>query len=236
MKILVVEDEKPIGSFIRKGLEERGFTVDLCNDGDEGYLRASSYPYDVVILDIMLPGRDGLSIVKGLRQNSNPVPVILLTARNGLSDRVEGLDLGADDYLTKPFFVDELVARVHALIRRATGDPIRFRQAGDLVLDLMTRQVRRGSRTIELTAREFNVLEYLMRLPGRVVTRTQLLEHIWGYHFDPSTNVVDVYIRRLRGKISAPGEEPLIETVRGVGYRLVAPGDTLAESTGPTPV
>jgi DNA-binding response OmpR family regulator len=219
MKVLVVEDEKKIASFVRQGLEEQGFVVDVCGDGNEALTAATTRAYDAIILDIMLPGRDGLSILKQLRTKKNTVPVILLTARTELNERVEGLTLGADDYLTKPFYIEELIARLHAITRRATGEQLSVLQAGDLVVNLITREVNRGGRAIELTAREFNLLEHLMRSPGRVLTRTQLLEHVWGCDFDPETNLVDVNIRRLRKKIDDDGV-PLIETVRGVGYRI----------------
>jgi two-component system OmpR family response regulator len=223
MRVLVVEDEGQIAGFIRKGLEEQGFHVDWSADGDEGFRLASTQPYDALVLDIMLPGRDGLSILRNLRQKHNPVPVLLLTARSALDERVEGLNLGADDYLTKPFFVEELVARVHALVRRASGERTSLLQAGDLSVNLITREVRLGDAPVRLTTREFNLLEYLMRSPGRVLTRTQILEHVWGYDFDPSTNLIDVHIQRLRKKITAEGQDPPIETVRGVGYRFRKP-------------
>lgn len=222
MKILVVEDDAKIASFVQKGLKEQGYVVDICRDGDEGYDLASSETYDVILLDIMLPGRDGLSILRALREDKNTVPVILLTARSGLDERVEGLNLGADDYLPKPFFIEELIARILAVSRRASGERLSVIQHGDLTLNLITREVRHGDETLELTSREFNMLELLIRSPGRVYSRTQLLEHIWGYDFDPQTNVVDVYIRRVRGKIDTPENSSFIETVRGVGYRFRA--------------
>ena len=220
MKILLVEDEKRISGFVRKGLEEQQFTVDVCADGNEGYLLATTQQYDAIVLDIMLPGRDGLSILKNLRSQKNTVPVILLTARTELDERLEGLNLGADDYLTKPFYVEELIARIHAIVRRASGEKSSTLQAGDLVVNLITREVKRGDAPIRLTAREFSLLEYLMRAPGRVFTRTQILEHVWGYDFDISTNLIDVHIQRLRKKIGPDGQDPFIETIRGVGYRF----------------
>lgn len=216
----MVEDERKIAGFIRQGLEEHGFNVEVCGNGDEAYTLATTRPYDTIVLDIMLPGRDGLSILRGLRERKNAVPVILVTARTELNERVDGLNLGADDYLTKPFYVEELVARIHAVARRASDTPPGILRADDLTVDLMSRHVRRGGREIELTAREFALIEHLMRMPGRVYTRTQLLEHVWGYDFDPETNLVDVNIRRLRKKIDEESETPLIETVRGVGYRI----------------
>lgn len=222
MRVLVVEDEEKISGFVRRGLEEQGFAVDLCDRGDEAYERIQSYPYDAVVLDIMLPGRDGLSVLRALRKDKNPVPVILLTARSALDERVEGLNLGADDYLAKPFFVEELVARLHALARRASGTEQSVLRSGDLSVNLLTREVKRGNTPITLTSREFNLLEYLMRSPGRVLTRTQIIEHVWGYHFDPETNLVDVHIQRLRKKLGAKEPNRYIETVRGVGYKFAA--------------
>jgi len=220
MKILLVEDEKKIAAFVRKGLEAAGFVVDVSHHGDEGYMLATTRPYDAVILDIMLPGRDGLSILRNLRERKMAVPVILLTARSELNERLEGLNLGADDYLTKPFFIEELVARLHVVTRRAAGTGQSLIRVADLTINLLTREVSRGGRTIELTAREFQLLEHLARTPGRVLSRAQICERVWSYDFDPGTNLVDVYIQRLRKKIDA-GEEPkLIETIRGVGYRM----------------
>lgn len=223
MKILVVEDEKKIASFIRMGLEGAGFEVELSHHGDEGYTLATKRPYDAIILDIMLPGRDGLSILKNLRHKGNPVPVILLSARAEPHERVEGLNLGADDYLVKPFYIEELVARLHVVTRRAAGTSTSTIQVEDLTIDLLTRQVNRAGRDIELTSREFQLLEHLARNPGRVLTRAQICERVWEYDFDPGNNLVDVYIQRLRRKLEAPGSEPLIETIRGVGYRIRKP-------------
>lgn len=224
MKVLLVEDERKIAGFVCAGLKEQGFLVEHCATGDAGFERASNAEYDIILLDIMLPGRDGLSILKGLRKAGKATPIILLTARNELDDRVEGLSLGADDYLAKPFFVEELIARIHALLRRVSGERQNVLTVGDLRLDRITREVAWQGHTVDLTGREFNLVEYLMRSPGRVFTRTQILEHVWGYDFDPSTNVVDVCIQRIRKKIAsfgvtADGESP-IESVRGVGYRF----------------
>jgi len=223
MNVLVVEDEKDVAGLIRKGLEEQGFQVEVSNDGHEAFSLATTRQYDAIVLDIMLPGRDGLSILSSLRKKRNTVPVILLTARSELEERVEGLDLGADDYLTKPFYVEELVSRLRAVVRRTSGDQLSILQAGELTVNFVTREVKRGDRPIRLTAREFGLLEYLMRSPGRVYTRTQIIEHVWGYDFDPNTNLVDVYIQRLRKKIRGDSNDDLIETVRGVGYRFVKP-------------
>jgi len=224
MKVLLVEDEKKIADFVCAGFKEQGFVVDHCADGVDGYAHAASGGYDVIVLDIMLPGRDGLSILKGLRKAGDATPIILLTARNELDDRVEGLTLGADDYLAKPFFVEELIARTQALMRRVSGERQNVLAVGELRLDRISREVTWHGEAVDLTGREFNLIEYLMRSPGRVFTRTQILEHVWGYDFDPSTNVVDVCIQRIRKKIAsigfgAEGESP-IESVRGVGYRF----------------
>jgi two-component system OmpR family response regulator len=225
MKILLVEDDRKISSLIKKGLREQGVLVEACENGDDGFTLATEQAYDVLILDIMLPGRDGLSILRGLREEKITAPVILLTARSALQERVEGLNLGADDYLSKPFYMEELLARIHAVTRRATGESLSLMQAGPVTVNLITREVRVGKVKVELTIREFNLLELLMRSPGRVLTRTQILEHVWGYDFDPQTNVVDVYVRRLRSKMDVNPEAPLIETVRGVGYRMIKPGE-----------
>jgi DNA-binding response OmpR family regulator len=192
----------------------------VCVDGDEGYQFASTQQYDAIVLDIMLPGRDGLSILQNLRKRANGVPVLLLTARTELGERVEGLNLGADDYMTKPFYIEELIARLHALTRRASGERASILQSGPLRVDLLEREVFVDDAAVRLTTREFNVLEYLMRSPGRVLTRTQILEHVWGYDFDIATNLIDVHIQRLRKKLGADASA-LIETVRGVGYRFV---------------
>ncbi|MGB7377169.1 MAG: response regulator transcription factor [Rivularia sp. (in: cyanobacteria)] len=220
MNVLFVEDEAKIADFVRAGLKEQGFTVDYCDNGNDGYLQALDNEYDAIILDIMLPGKDGLSILKQLRREGKNTPVILLTARNELDDRLQGLNLGADDYIAKPFFVEELVARIHAVIRRSVGERQNFLAVGALKLDRITREVTCSQKAIELTTREFNLLEYLMRSPGRVFTRTQILEHVWGYDFNPNTNVVDVCIQRIRKKIDPINKEELIESIRGVGYRF----------------
>lgn len=222
MHVLFVEDELKIANFVQVGLKEQGFVVDYCDNGDLGYDRAMHNQYDVIVLDIMIPGRDGLSILKYLRRSGRNVPVILLTARNELDDRLEGLNLGADDYIAKPFFVEELVARMHAVVRRSTGDRQNLIAVGNLKLDRVTREVTCHEQAVELTTREFNLLEYLMRAPGRVFTRTQILEHVWGYDFNPNTNVVDVCIQRIRKKIDF-ADPSWIESVRGVGYRFRKP-------------
>ena len=223
MRVLVAEDEPAIVSLVRKALEAAGFVVDETGNGDEALDLAASVPYQALVLDVMLPGRDGLSILRLLRERKNETPVLLLTARSGLRERVEGLNLGADDYLSKPFYTDELVARLNAIIRRRSGDPVSVLRAGDLAVNLITREVRRGELRVELTAREFALLICLLRSPGRVFTRMQLCEHVWDFHHDPGTNLVDVYIQRLRKKLQDPSETIFIETVRGVGYRLAPP-------------
>jgi two-component system, OmpR family, response regulator len=223
VKVLVIEDEKKINSLVRKGLEAQGFVVETTQSGDEGYLLATTRPYDVLVLDIMLPGRDGLSILRNLRERKVALPVILLTARSELNERLEGLNLGADDYLTKPFFIDELIARIHAVTRRASGAVQSILSVSDLSMNLLTREVRRGTTRIELTPREFSLLEHLMRSPGRVLTRVQICEQVWDYNFDPGTNLVEVYIQRLRKKVDGMSPVKLIETIRGVGYRIDVP-------------
>ena len=219
MRILVVEDDAKIASFVVNGLKQSGFAVDRCPDGDEAHTLASTTAYDAAIVDIMLPKMDGLTLVQKLRKEGARVPVIILSARATVDDRVKGLQAGGDDYLTKPFAFSELLARVQALIRRAThtGEPTRL-ASGDLTLDLLNREVTRGGERIELQAREFALLEYLMRHLGHVVTKTMILEHIWDYSFDPQTNVVDVLVCRLRNKVDR--DKKMIHTIRGVGYVL----------------
>ena len=222
MKLLVIEDEAKIASLLKKGLQEQGFTVDISGDGEDGFERATKTPYDAIVIDIMLPKRDGLSVLKMLRTRKVTAPVMIITARGDVNERVEGLNLGADDYMAKPFSMDEVVARIRALVRRVTGETITLYKVGDLMMNLVTREVSRGSRRINLTVREFRLLEHLMRLPGQVVTRTQLIERVWEYHFDPGTNLVDVDIQRLRRKIDDGEDVKLIQTVRGVGYCVCA--------------
>jgi len=223
VKILLVEDETEIGELIKNGLEKEGFVLDYCQDGDSGMEHAMTRSYDAIVLDVMLPGRSGLEILKMVRAGHNNVPVIIITARGETEDRIEGLDLGADDYLPKPFFVEELIARLRAIWRRSSETGMSVLSVGALSANLMKREVVRSGVQIEMTPKEFSLLAFLMRAPGRVLTRTQILEQVWGYHFDPGTNLVDVYIRRLRSKIDIEGEVPLIETLRGVGYRMQDP-------------
>ncbi|MCA8924021.1 MAG: response regulator transcription factor [Planctomycetes bacterium] len=218
MRVLVVEDEPKLGAFLQRGLSEAGFDVHHTPNGDEGYELAQTKPWDAIVLDIMLPGRDGLSILTQLRKQRNAVPVILLTARSELDERLEGLGLGADDYLTKPFFLEELIARIHALIRRLSRDQLSVLEVGPIKLNLLTRELEIEAQAVELTTREFSLLEYLCRSPGRILSRTQIYERVWGYDFDPRTNLVDVYVGRLRKKLGVAAD--YLETVRGVGYRL----------------
>ena len=221
MRVLVIEDDPTIADFVAKGLRENGFAVDVASDGDEGLQAATAGPYDAAIVDVMLPRRDGLSVIDALRARGIRTPVLILSARRSVDDRVRGLQAGGDDYLTKPFAFAELLARVQALIRRATGaaEPTRLAFA-DLSMDLLTRKVTRGGQPLDLRPREFALLEYLLRNPARVLSKTMILSHVWGYNFDPNTNVVDVLVSRLRDKIDRPFEHKLLHTVRGVGYVL----------------
>lgn len=221
MKVLLVEDERKIADIVCDGLGARGVEVEHVNSGHLGFERAQDSQFDAVVLDIMLPGRDGLSVLEGLRRKGISTPVLLLTARNELGDRVKGLDLGADDYLAKPFYVEELYSRLNALTRRDKQGSL---QAGGMRLDRIQRHATWHGQALDLTAREYSLLEYLMRSPGEIFTRTQILEHVWGYDFDPTTNVVDVCVKRLREKMIAvvDGEKKFlpVETVRGSGYRF----------------
>ncbi len=223
MRMLVVEDDKKIASFVVKGLKQSGFAVDHCVDGESGFLLARTTPYDAAVIDIMLPKLDGLSLVQQLRKEQVRMPVIILSAKATVDDRVKGLQAGGDDYLTKPFAFSELLARVQALIRRSTqvSEPTRL-VVGDLSMDLLTREVIRDGQTIDLQTREFSLLEYLMRHAGRVVTKTMILEHVWDYSFDPQTNVVDVLVHRLRSKVDKDFQKKMISTQRGIGYVLKA--------------
>ncbi|MGI8437444.1 MAG: winged helix-turn-helix domain-containing protein [Chthoniobacterales bacterium] len=221
MRVLVVEDEKKLASFLRKGLLEDNLAVDVLHEGEEALERILSQPYDAIVLDIMLPRRDGLSILREMRRQHCNTPVLLLSARGNVNERVEGLNSGADDYLPKPFSITEVVARVRALLRRASGDHATLMRVGDLSLNVVTREAIRAGRKIELTNREFAVLEYLMAHAGRVLTKTALCEHVWEHHFDTGTNVVEVCIQRLRRKIDQDHPRKLLQTVRGTGYRLL---------------
>jgi heavy metal response regulator len=222
MRLLVIEDEKKLAGFIRKGLEEEGYAVDVASDGETGLDMALDGVHDLILLDIQLPRKDGLTVLRELRRKKIATPVLLLTVRATIEDKVLGLDSGADDYLTKPFAFEELVARVRALLRRRSEGKEPILRVSDLNLDPSRRTVYRGDIRIDLTAREFALLEYFMRNPGRVLTRTMIMEHVWDYNFDPMTNVVDVYVNYLRRKIDAEGKPRLIHTVRGAGYVLNA--------------
>jgi len=220
VRILVAEDARRLAGIIRRGLQEDGYTVDNAYDGEEAQYMAETTPFDLVVLDIMLPKKDGLAVCRELRAKRVGVLILMLTAKDTVEDRVAGLDSGADDYLVKPFAFTELLARVRALLRReAPPKPLQL-QVGDLVMDVQTREVWRGARKIELTAKEYAILEYFMRRPQAVVTRTKLGENVWNYEFDGLSNIIDVYVRRLRSKIDEDGQESLIQTLRGAGYRL----------------
>jgi len=221
VRALLVEDDNTIADFVARGLREAGFAVDRAGDGEAGLSSALKQSYDVAIVDLMLPKRDGLSLIEALRSKRIATPVLILSARRSVDDRVRGLQSGGDDYLTKPFAFTELLARVQALVRRSTrpADPTTL-TAGDLELDLLSRRVTRGGKPIDLRPREFALLEYLMRNTGKVVSKTMILSHVWEYSFDPQTNIVDVLVSRLRERIDRPFDQKLLHTVRGVGYVL----------------
>jgi len=223
MRILVVDDDRRLCGIIKRGLLEEGYAVDVAHDGEEGGYLAESESYDVIILDIMMPIKDGLEVCRSLREKRVNIPILMLTARDSVEDRVTGLDAGADDYLVKPFAFNELLARIRALLRREGASKSPRIQVGDLVLDTVTRESWRGQRLIELTTKEYTILEYFMRHPNMVITRTMLQEHAWDYDFDSLSNLIDVYIRRLRRKIDNGEPESMFQTVRGAGYRLRAP-------------
>lgn len=220
MRILVIEDEKKIASFIARGLKEQGHAVDIAASGEAGVAKALVNPYDLIILDIMLPGRDGISLCQEIREKDKDVFIMMLTARSRPSDKVEGLQAGADDYLAKPFDFDELLARIAALARRSRGGLSEILRVGDLEVNTRTQEVIRGGIPISLTAKEYALLVYLMTHSGRVVTRTMISDHVWNEEFDTFTNVIDVYVNYLRNKIDKPHAKPLIHTLRGTGYML----------------
>ncbi|HEX2962373.1 MAG TPA: response regulator transcription factor [Ignavibacteriales bacterium] len=220
MKVLIVEDEKKVASFIRKGLEEEYYTVDVAFDGRQGRELALSQEYDLIILDIMLPYINGIMLLEEIRRSRISTPVLLLTARQSVENKVEGLDAGADDYLTKPFAFEELLARIRALLRRKETEKSLSLKAGDLTLDLQTHSVKRNGVEISLTPKEYAVLEFLLRNKNKVISRTRLSEHVYDYHFDTDTNVIDVYINKLRNKIDKDFEKQLLYTIRGVGYSI----------------
>jgi DNA-binding response OmpR family regulator len=223
MRILVVEDNRRLNTSLKTSLEEDGYAVDVVFDGDEGEAYALAAPYDLILLDVMLPKKNGFDLCRDLRQQGINAPVLMLTARDAVDDRVDGLDSGADDYLVKPFSMNELRARLRALLRRNKPEKTALIQVGDLSMDPANHLVKRGSDPIKLTPREFAILEYLMRSPNRILTREMIEAHVWNFDFISGSNVVDVYIRRLRRKIDAPYQMKFLETVRGVGYRLVSP-------------
>lgn len=220
MRILLLEDQPTLLASTKKGLEEMGFGVDAFENGDDAMAQVLVTPYDALVLDIMVPGRDGLSILRALRDRRNAVPVILLTARAALPEKIEGLNLGADDYLTKPFFIEELAARLRTVVRRRAGEPAHLLRVADLGLDLLSRKATRGDTGLELSVREFDLLEFFMRSPGRVFSRVQIYEQVWGYGADIESNLVEVYVQRLRSKIDKDRESKLLRTVRGAGYAL----------------
>jgi two-component system, OmpR family, response regulator len=220
MRILLLEDQESLRSSTQKGLEEMGFVVDAVENGDAALEYALGTPYDALVLDIMVPGRDGLSILRVLREMKNSTPVIILSARSTLPEKIEGLSLGADDYLTKPFYIEELVARLRTVARRHSGMPTHLLELKDLRMDLFFRKVSRAGVEIELSAREFQLLGFLMRTPGRVFSRVQIYEQVWGYGMDLESNLVEVYIQRLRAKIDKDHAHKLLRTVRGAGYAL----------------
>lgn len=222
MRALIVEDEQKVAALVEAGFEEHGFASEVCHDGNTGWELASKKAFDVLILDIMLPGRDGLSLLRKLRESGNSVPVVLLTARGDVGERIEGLNLGADDYLAKPFAISELVARVRAILRRRTNSEVSVLSFAGASLNLATRKVERNGTPIELTQREFALLECLMRTPGRVVTRAEISQQAWRHQIDAGSNFVDVAIQRLRRKFDDPFPRKLIQTVRGIGYALQA--------------
>jgi DNA-binding response OmpR family regulator len=220
MRILVVEDERRLAGIIKRGLWEENYSVDTSFDGEDAQYMAETIAYDLIILDVMLPKKDGVTVCHELRTKMINTPILMLTARDTVEDRVRGLDSGADDYMVKPFAFSELLARVRALLRRKAISKTARLHVGDLAMDTLTREVRHGDRKIELTTKEYSILEYFMRHPNIIITRTMLEENAWDYEFDIASNIIDVYIRRLRSKVDDEGKESLIQTVRGAGYRL----------------
>lgn len=223
MQVLIVEDDRRLMDVLRRGLIEEGYAVELCARGDDALLQAEMQDYDAIVLDVMLPGMSGLDVCRQLRKLGRTTPILMLTARDSVDDVVAGLEAGADDYVTKPFAFRELRARLQSVMRRGSGAASSQLQAGDLVLDIATRDVRRAGRRVSLTNREYQVLEYLMHNRNRVLSRTIIEEHVWGYDYEGFSNTVDVHIKRIRQKIDRPGEPSIIETMRGAGYRLVDP-------------
>lgn len=220
MRILVVEDERKVASFIKRGLEEERYTVETAPDGEEGLRLAQNNVFDAIVLDVMLPKLDGYSVLRTLRADGNVTPVLMLTARGTTEDRVQGLDLGADDYLAKPFHFEELAARLRSILRRSTPEKTTKITCGGLTLDLVTHMAYRDGKEIELTTKEYSLLEYLMRNKERILSRSMIMQHVWKHSFDPESNIIDVYVKRLRQKIERPDKAQLVQSIRGVGYRM----------------
>lgn len=220
MRILVVEDERKVASFIRRGLEEERYIVETASDGEEGLRLAKENVYDAIVLDVMLPRLDGYSVLRALRASGNPTPVLMLTARGTTEDRVQGLDLGADDYLSKPFHFEELAARLRSILRRSLPEKTTKLTCGDLTLDLVSHFAYRNGKEIELTTKEYALLEYFMRNKERILSRSMIMQHVWKHNFDPESNIIDVYVKRLRQKIERPDQVQMVQSVRGVGYRM----------------
>lgn len=233
MRILVVEDERKVASFIKRGLEEERYIVETAPDGASGLELALHNHFDAIVLDVMLPKLDGFSVLATLRDRGILTPVIMLTARGTTDDRVQGLDLGADDYLAKPFHFEELAARLRSIMRRSSSDKSTKLSCGDISLDMVTHLAYRGETEIELTTKEYALLEYMMRNKDRILSRSMITQHVWKHNFDPESNIIDVYVKRLRTKLERPGQAPMIQSVRGVGYRLreSTPGDDNEEET-----
>jgi len=220
MRILVIEDERKVASFIKRGLEEERYIVETASDGEAGLELALNNHFDAIVLDVMLPKLDGYSVLGALRDNGKATPVLMLTARGTMEDRVQGLDLGADDYLAKPFHFEELAARLRSILRRSSTEKTTKLQCGDLTLDMVTHFAYRDEKEIELTTKEYALLEYLMRHKNRILSRSMIMQHVWKHNFDPESNIIDVYIKRLRSKVERPGQPSVIQSIRGVGYRI----------------
>jgi DNA-binding response OmpR family regulator len=223
MRVLVVDDDRKLAGMVRRELEEQGYAVDVAHDGEEGLGFADAGVYDLILLDVVMPGLDGVTVCRRLRERKIGTPVLMLTARDGVEDRVGGLDSGADDYLVKPFNFRELGARVRALVRRGSAAKDTVLRVGDVEVDTLAQEVRSGGRAVELTSKEYAILEYFLRNPNRVLTRTQIAEHAWNYDFEAESNIIDVYVGNLRRKLDDRGDAPLLRTVRGVGYKLTSP-------------
>lgn len=220
MRILVIEDERKVANFIKHGLEEERYIVDLAYDGISGFEMAMNNHFDAILLDVMLPGKDGFAVLKELRDSGVSTPIMMLTARGTTEDRVTGLDLGADDYLSKPFSFEELAARLRSILRRSSPEKTTKLRCGDLVLDTVSHLAYRNGKEIELTTKEYALLEYLMRNKNRILSRSTITQHVWKHNFDPESNIIDVYVKRLRSKVEKDDQKPLIQSIRGVGYRM----------------